>query len=658
MKKWISLTAVATLLITLLSVMLVPAPIALADGARLSADSLLPASAAQFRCVNGGSGTVTVAADAQGGYTLTCSNDSGWPSASFDTSDMLMTNMKSGDRLAWDFEVVSGMATIYVYFCGQNPDEMAAIGSYVSINGLIDPSCVDPLSGMAMSDLPVGNYQGSADVADLGYAAQLLGDNYEMGLTGVKIYVVGGTVKLRKLGIERAQGGNATTTTTTTTATDTETTATAPSTEMTAVSLLPSSVSDFVKKDVDGYSVNIAACDEGYRFTSDGSWPCAWYSIDDVKKMIRTNNTQDAYLHYDIEVVSGAAKIMVLFAGQHPNDVAMRGSFVTINGLEHPEWVDPLSGDTANDLPVGVYEATVPVSELGYNVGLIGENDERIFSGMKIFAVAGDIIIRDLSIRYTQTTKTTAATTTRTTMTLPNTRIVSAQSLMPATVSDFARASGAGGIVAISPHGNGYRFVTDQGWPCAWYEGWFDDKLITVTDIENTYLRYDFEVVSGATKVLVYFAGQSPEWQGPKGSFVTINGLENPDWIDSSSGDTAQDLPVGTYTAMVPISELGYSDNLLGPNGEMLFSGMKMFAVAGETIIYDLSIVTVEETASEGDIDNNGIVNMRDALMIYQYASGKNKSLTAEQLNTADIDKNGTINMRDALALFRTASGK
>ena len=58
-----------------------------------------------------------------------------------------------------------------------------------------------------------------------------------------------------------------------------------------------------------------------------------------------------------------------------------------------------------------------------------------------------------------------------------------------------------------------------------------------------------------------------------------------------------------------------------------------------------------------GDIDGNGTANMRDSMLLYQYAGGK-VSLTAQQLVIADLDGNGTVNMRDALKLFRVASGK
>ncbi len=428
-----------------------------------------------------------------------------------------------------------------------------------------------------------------------------------------------------------------------------------PPTGLFKTSLLPSDAADFHRVVGNGGSVTVSVHEDGYRFASTTGWPWAWYSVDDVEDMLCVDPAS-AMLTYDIEVVSGAAKVMLFFAGQSPDNEAVRGTFATINGLEYPSSVDPSTGDSLIDLSVGRYTDTVEVSELGYHEGLLDACGVMYFSGIKVFAVAGEVIIHDLSVSYIPPAD--VPVTTRTTMTLPNTRIVTAQSLMPVTMSKFARAEGNGGTVAIMPHGNGYRFAADAGWPSAWYECWFDSGMITVTDIENTYLRYDFEVVSGASKVMVYFDGQSPQWQASKGTYVTLNGLEHPEWVDPSTGDSWYDLPVGTYTAMVPISELGYSNDLRGSNGEMRFSGMKVFAVDGETIIYDLSIVTVEETASEGDIDNNGIVNMRDALMIYQYASGKNKSLTAEQLNTADIDKNGTVNMRDALALFRIASGK
>ncbi len=57
-----------------------------------------------------------------------------------------------------------------------------------------------------------------------------------------------------------------------------------------------------------------------------------------------------------------------------------------------------------------------------------------------------------------------------------------------------------------------------------------------------------------------------------------------------------------------------------------------------------------------GDLDGNGDVTMRDAMMLFQYASGK-ITLSDEQIAVADIDQNNAVNTRDALRLYRVVAG-
>ena len=59
---------------------------------------------------------------------------------------------------------------------------------------------------------------------------------------------------------------------------------------------------------------------------------------------------------------------------------------------------------------------------------------------------------------------------------------------------------------------------------------------------------------------------------------------------------------------------------------------------------------------ADGDVDEDGIVNMADAFMLYRAVSGQMK-LTAEQNALADIDGNGVINIADAFALYRMVAG-
>jgi len=58
-----------------------------------------------------------------------------------------------------------------------------------------------------------------------------------------------------------------------------------------------------------------------------------------------------------------------------------------------------------------------------------------------------------------------------------------------------------------------------------------------------------------------------------------------------------------------------------------------------------------------GDINGDEIVNMYDAMVLYQFASGNRDGMTDDQKEAADIDKNGVINMVDVLYLYGYASG-
>lgn len=408
---------------------------------RQSAESLLPVKMEQFVLRDGGEGSIAVSyyynGSANGGTGYQFSSNQGWPCAYFDFYDyeqaypygMIETNYNSGDRLYWDFEVLSGATNILVYFCGQNPEDMASEGAYVSINGLIDPSCLDEY-GNAM-DLPVGRYVGSMSVRDIGYGDGLLGANGEMLISGFKVFAVSGTVIINDLSVK---GSNASVTTVhpgyNTTAKPVATTTAYPGYNTTAKttcppwqhssvtvmpvvpstidvtpayvpserqSILPPSASDFTTSG--DWWMDVTAYGEGYRFSSYEGWPNAYYAeVSDPANMIETNYYAGDFLYWDFEVLSGSAKILVYFAGQNPRDMAAVGSFVCINGLVYPDWVDPATGDTYDDLPVGYYQGAVPVSELGYSFDLMGDNGEMLISGVKVYAVGGDVIVHDLSV--------------------------------------------------------------------------------------------------------------------------------------------------------------------------------------------------------------------------------------------------------------------
>ncbi len=209
MKKLLSIVLAVAVLATMAFSMMVSTA-----SAEDASYSLLPKTADKFEKAEGasaGDGTITITAQGAG-YKF--ESTQGWPAATFVELDeatqtsWVNTKAGSGSTLNYDFEVVSGKAAMIVYFCGQNPKDMASMGSFVSINGLVNKAYVDPLTGDAKEDIPVGKYKASVSVDDLGYRDDLKGDNGEMKITGVKIFAVGGTVIVNDVSVTDKSGAD------------------------------------------------------------------------------------------------------------------------------------------------------------------------------------------------------------------------------------------------------------------------------------------------------------------------------------------------------------------------------------------------------------------------------------------------------------------
>ena len=61
-------------------------------------------------------------------------------------------------------------------------------------------------------------------------------------------------------------------------------------------------------------------------------------------------------------------------------------------------------------------------------------------------------------------------------------------------------------------------------------------------------------------------------------------------------------------------------------------------------------------TVSLGDVDNNGVINSSDALMIVESSVGK-RTLTADQKKAADINHDGYVTSTDALIVLNCSAG-
>ncbi len=165
------------------------------------------------------------------------------------------------------------------------------------------------------------------------------------------------------------------------------------------------------------------------------------------------------------------------------------------------------------------------------------------------------------------------------------------QTLLPSSVSDFISLDGGGGSMTVTASGSGYRFKSNQGYPQAYYDA-PAEKWVAVDVAEETYLHYDFEVVSGETQIVVYFGGQSPVQQAAPGTYASLNVLIDPSNLDGNGN--VIDLPAGRYTGSFRVSDLGCADSLIS-NGTFKITGVKAFAVNGTTVIHHLYVSTLRE---------------------------------------------------------------
>lgn len=203
----------------LMSILLVIAVVAtmafsMVASAEVTKTSLLPASADAFEAVEGGEGTVTVTADGEG-YKFVA--DKGWPCAVYHNPDVdthISTNINDETAyIEYDINVVSGGASVLIFFCGQNPQEFAASGNFVALNAnmMNDESYFNELAGTA-TDVPAGHYTGKLYIKDIWVNPGICLDDGTFTISGAKIFAVGGEVDVNYIrlvtGDEGAAGGN------------------------------------------------------------------------------------------------------------------------------------------------------------------------------------------------------------------------------------------------------------------------------------------------------------------------------------------------------------------------------------------------------------------------------------------------------------------
>ncbi|MBQ4617754.1 MAG: dockerin type I repeat-containing protein [Clostridia bacterium] len=638
--------------------------------------SLLPPAASEFTLQEAGEGQITVTPQGSG-YRFEATQ--GWPYASYDMGENGIAADTESMYLNYDIEVLDGQTSMYVFFGGKDPQGVVSNRWFVSINYIIDPRNVDANTGNVENSLTRGRYVGSAPISRLNYDEQLLDEQGRMVFSGLKIIAEGDDDSADIIVHELSVGGQrydlpsfpvgirpvlstttmftpsrgrttVTTTTSRTIQTSFSTMPTRPSdytpnwTE--TVSLMPAAASEFTLHNTDGGQITVTPQGSGYRFDATMEWPQAMYVRG--KDGIVCNENDDLYLNYDFEVTAGGAEIDLIygdltdyFIGYKPGYCENLSTIVTPHNY-------------LKEIPVGKYSGSVKISKLNYYEYLKDSDGDMLFAGCGIIAVGHDasVTVNELSIgnkKYTEVTDLSPEWT-------------QTVSLMPATASEFVESEGEGagnGIIEVMHEGEGYRFMSNGGWPAAHYVD--EENWIYVNENDDLYLNYDIDVISGETNVIVYFGGQNPNESAAEGTFVSINGFIDPLYVDEN-GSAVVDLPVGKYSGSVKISNLTIAANLVDEDGDVMFSGCRIFAVDenGSVVVRELSIGKKkgeEEEKPIGDMSGDGELNTMDALLLFAVINGA-KTATTEQQALADFNGDGTLNMMDALLLFKRVSGQ
>lgn len=179
------------------------------------------------------------------------------------------------------------------------------------------------------------------------------------------------------------------------------------------------------------------------------------------------------------------------------------------------------------------------------------------------------------------------------------------------------------------------------------------------TELEQTESVYEDPVMEKKPSETASSEEQKPE-QEPDGSSsalvssadlaVVADRIQSSQFaVDSASGRVV--LPAGTTFAqfrktvplngavLTAVTEAGehFSGGKLG-------TGMRLQLAAGEELLDEVIVLVL------GDLNGSGTVNSADQRLLYQHLTGE-KLLTEEYYTAADLDENGVVNTRDLLLL-------
>ena len=188
---------------------------------------------------------------------------------------------------------------------------------------------------------------------------------------------------------------------------------------------------------------------------------------------------------------------------------------------------------------------------------------------------------------------------------------------------------------------------------------------------------YSDEVLASAMEFKIPVYSNMPDTLCPKPESASdSNDYLNSLSISGASLSPAFNRYTQNYTASVSsMSSVTVSASSSGSNSEVYGTGNVSLASGTNTIevtcvspagtkrVYTVTLTNsetsddTERSAKIKDINDDGIVNITDAIMVLGHVSCK-KALNSDQYSRADIDGNGIVNITDAMMIIRTVSGR
>lgn len=590
--------------------------------AGFATQSLLPTSASAFTKIAVNNQSVRISGSSTSGYTFRSS--AYWPYAYVDygVENGIAVDVAAEQYLNYDFEVTSGRTNVAVYFNSPNPLEPEQ-GTFLCLNGHVDPRNIDAAG--VVTDLRPGRYKGSIKISDLGCRADQMTDG-RFVITGFRVFSVTndwdgtGDVTVYELSV----GDSAAEAALPKAARDGE-----------RISLLPTSANGFVKDYSQG-PIYVTKERAGYRFESYYSWPYA-YTKKAPSAYVDVDVTADHYLYYDFTVTSALTNICVYFGGTAPMASDTYGTFISLNELVDASNVN---GGIVTDIGTGSYRGCVRIGDLGLHPSVLSGNRTTV-GDVLVFAVStgyetADVLVKEIAvIKGTSTTSSSTVTTTTTTTKPPVQEIVtySVGDVVgkvgdivetPITVSDGHYMVNGQLVVRYDPAVLALRTVTDD--PESPYAAALNTALFRD---EPFWALYE----SAPGEVHLAFASGASSGAATGGTLLTL------------AFEIVSETPGGT-TVSLAVPEM-YS--VAESDGKRVGYDTETSLTAGT--------VTVFGDFLKGDVNDDGKVDIADAVMVFRGANGR-IILTPEQAYRGELNDDGKTDIADAVMLFRYANGR